>query len=37
MKYFINVDHPTLLIGSSGCGKTSIAKGLIKDLSTNQP
>jgi dynein heavy chain len=37
MKYFISVDHPTLIIGSSGCGKTQIAKGLIRDLSDSDP
>jgi len=34
MDYFIKVGHSPLLIGSAGCGKTQIIKGLLNDLTT---
>lgn len=35
MKQFISVDHPPLLVGNAGCGKTQISKGLLNDLASN--
>jgi dynein heavy chain, axonemal len=35
MQQYISVDHPPLLVGNAGCGKTQIAKGLLKTLSLN--
>ena len=35
MSQYISVDHPPLLVGNAGCGKTQIAKGLLKTLSMN--
>lgn len=32
MKAFVTVNHPPLLVGNAGCGKTQIAKGLLHDL-----
>ena len=32
MKAFVNVNHPPLLLGNAGCGKTQITKGLLNDL-----
>ena len=34
MNSFIKVGHSPLLIGSAGCGKTQITKGLLTDLTT---
>ena len=34
MKQFISVDHPPLLVGNAGCGKTQISMGLLNDLAT---
>ena len=34
MKAFVTVNHPPLLVGNAGCGKTQIAKGLLHDLQT---
>jgi len=27
------VQHPVLLIGNAGCGKTALAKGILKEVS----
>lgn len=35
MNQFISVDHSPLLVGNAGCGKTQIAKGLLRNLSLN--
>lgn len=35
MQQYISVDHPPLLVGNAGCGKTQIAKGLLRTLSLN--
>ena len=32
MRAFVTVNHPPLLVGNAGCGKTQIAKGLLHDL-----
>ncbi len=34
---FISVKHPSLLIGSAGCGKTQLAKGILKDIVNKKP
>ena len=34
MKQFLSVDHPPLLVGNAGCGKTQISMGLLNDLAT---
>jgi len=35
MKKFIEVGHSPLLVGSAGCGKTQITKGLLNELVAN--
>ena len=32
MRSYIQVNHPPLLVGNAGCGKTQITKGLLLDL-----
>jgi dynein heavy chain len=32
MRYFMSVGHSPILVGTAGCGKTQIIKGLLKDL-----
>jgi dynein heavy chain len=34
MKKYISVNHSPLLVGSAGCGKTQIIKGLLNDLTS---
>ena len=34
MQAFIKVGHSPLLIGSAGCGKTQITKGLLNELTS---
>ena len=33
IKKFLFVQHPVLLIGNAGCGKTALAKGILKEVS----
>jgi dynein heavy chain len=37
MRNYLMVEYPVLLIGTSGCGKTQVAKGLLNDLKTKNP
>jgi dynein heavy chain len=37
MKNYISRKYPILLIGSAGCGKTQVVKGLLKDLNSKEP
>lgn len=32
VRNFIFIKHPCLLIGNAGCGKTQLAKGILKKL-----
>jgi hypothetical protein len=32
MKQFLSVKHSPMLIGSAGCGKTQISKGLLDEI-----
>jgi dynein heavy chain len=32
IKDFINVKHPSLMIGHAGCGKTQLAKGILRQI-----
>jgi len=37
MTNYISARKPCLLIGSAGCGKTQLVKGLLKDLNIKDP
>ncbi len=37
VKSFINVSQPVLMIGNSGCGKTQLAKGILREIVKNFP
>ncbi|KRW98533.1 P-loop containing nucleoside triphosphate hydrolase [Pseudocohnilembus persalinus] len=37
IKNFAYNKHPTLLIGSAGCGKTQLAKGILKEIVKEKP
>ena len=32
MRQFLSVGHSPILVGTAGCGKTQIIKGLLKEL-----
>lgn len=37
IKAYLMVKHPSLLIGNSGCGKTQLAKGILKEIVQAKP
>lgn len=37
IKSYLMVKHPSLLIGNSGCGKTQLAKGILKEIVQAKP
>jgi dynein heavy chain len=37
IKKFIFVNHPVLLIGLAGCGKTALAKGCLRSIVKEMP
>lgn len=37
VKKFIFVNHPVMLIGLAGCGKTQLAKGILRSIVKELP